>query len=634
MPSVAAVPQPLTFAGFSGASWSYAIRIWLAVVTALYVSFWLELDTPSSAAITVAILALPTRGLALDKAVFRLLATVLGVAASFVIVGMFTQSDVIMLWVFAAWIGLCVFVVGMLDGNRAYAASLGVTTVAIVAIEQTDTPQQVFDVGIARGSAIVVGILAITFINDFLGAPDHYPKVSARLRSLQDRVTEYGRSALRGQAMPAAAAAGLLREITALRPDVASLAAESSSGRARAASARSAMVELVVAFAAARALAGLSGPAPGPAGHVEPPVRPLWGDDPRPADDLIATARAWLASEFRQRMAELQDSLDRLQSGKFPEIPWQAPLYRSRRIALEEGLRAGLYFVLASTLLGMADWPSVTAALAFVALLIGLSATAPDQAAFTKLAVLIAPLACVMAGILQFVVLDGATGFPMLAIGLAPFIIVCALLMTLSNPLLSSVGRLNMVFILALVAPSNPQNYDPESFLVACLFVCLAASLLFALQLVVPPMSPKRKVRQLLAEARQDLGRPQSEWRGDLAREEAAFQAALRVGQIADLAAGDPAALDQAMASFDQAAALRRCSGELDMVENSALADAMGAARHALLRRDGGLLMNAALGLRAAAARNGLPVPPAGAAMVAAAMVLPTVPPSAMEQGT
>ncbi len=201
--SIASTLRPFTFAGFPGPSWAYAIRIWLAVILALYVSFWLELDAPSSAAITVAILALPTRGQGLNKAVFRLLATGLGVAASFVIVGVFAQSGVIMLWVFAAWIGLCVFVVGTLDGNRAYAASLGVTTVAIVAIEQIDAPQQVFDAGIARGSAIVIGVLAITFINDILGAPDHHPKVFAKLKSLQDRVMDSGWNALRGQAMPA-----------------------------------------------------------------------------------------------------------------------------------------------------------------------------------------------------------------------------------------------------------------------------------------------------------------------------------------------------------------------------------------------------------------------------------------------
>lgn len=629
MPGVAAITQQLTYVGFPGASWAYAIRIWLAVVLALYVSFWLQLDSPSSAAITVAILALPTRGQGLDKAAFRLMATAVGVAASFLIVGVFAQSGIIILWVFALWIGLCVFIVGLLDGNRAYAASLGVTTVAIVAIEQIDTPQQVFDAGIARGSAIIVGVLAITFINDVLGAPDHHPKVSAGLKSLRSRVLTYGRGAVRGQAMPAAAAAGLLRDIAALRADIAALTTESSSGGARAASARSAIVELVVTFSSLRALATLS--SADLAGGARPSLAMLSGGARKPDGDLLAMTRHWLMAGVERSAAAVRNDLVNLQLGLFPEHSRRTPLYRSRRIALEQGGRAAVYFVLAATLFGMTAWPSVSLIVAFVALLIGLGATAPDQGAFTKLAVLISPLACVLAGLLQFVVLDGATGFPMLAIGLAPFIIVCALLMTLTNPILASVGRLNMVFIIALVAPSNPQNYSPESFLVACLFVCVATLCLFALQMIVPPMSPQRQVGQLLTEAHEDLARSPSQWRYDLTTEESAFRCALRVGQIAGLAAGNPAALEEAMRNFDQATAIRRCRDELNLLVQPMFDGGAKRAREALERRDASLLVEAAFDLKTAAATAGSPPPAACAALVSAAVALSPEPSPAAE---
>jgi uncharacterized membrane protein YccC len=64
-------PRPFAFVGLPASSWAFAIRFWLAVILALYASFWLELETPSSAAITVAILALPTRGQVMEKAGFR-----------------------------------------------------------------------------------------------------------------------------------------------------------------------------------------------------------------------------------------------------------------------------------------------------------------------------------------------------------------------------------------------------------------------------------------------------------------------------------------------------------------------------------------------------------------------------------
>jgi len=55
-----AIDPPLRFAGVPAGSWAFGIRIWLAVVVALAASFWLELEVPSTAAVTVAILAEPT----------------------------------------------------------------------------------------------------------------------------------------------------------------------------------------------------------------------------------------------------------------------------------------------------------------------------------------------------------------------------------------------------------------------------------------------------------------------------------------------------------------------------------------------------------------------------------------------
>ena len=65
----ATITRPLSLAGVPAASWAFGIRIWVAVVVALAASFWLQLEAPASAAVTVAILAEPTRGRALEKAI-------------------------------------------------------------------------------------------------------------------------------------------------------------------------------------------------------------------------------------------------------------------------------------------------------------------------------------------------------------------------------------------------------------------------------------------------------------------------------------------------------------------------------------------------------------------------------------
>ena len=79
---VESVRRPATIAGFPLSAWAFALRIWAAMMVALYAAFWLQLESASSAAVTVGILALQTRGQAYQKAVYRILGTIIGVVAS------------------------------------------------------------------------------------------------------------------------------------------------------------------------------------------------------------------------------------------------------------------------------------------------------------------------------------------------------------------------------------------------------------------------------------------------------------------------------------------------------------------------------------------------------------------------
>ena len=277
----ATITRPLCLAGVPAKDWAFGIpRIWIAIVVALAASFWLELEVPSSAALTVVILALPTRGQALDKAVYRSIATLVGVTAALVIIGVFSQARDLLLAALAGWIGLCVYAAGLMDGTRAYAAVLSGYTVALVGIQQLDTPEHVFESGVARGAAIAIGIVAIAVVNDVFAAPDNHPQLVSRLAVLHGRVRDYAKAAFLNAPGDAAAAAGLLRDVAALHPDLTSLAGESSSGGVRVAAARSTAVALVAAVSA--------GPRP---------------ESPVPEADPAAASR-----EFARRDAQVRDS--------------------------------------------------------------------------------------------------------------------------------------------------------------------------------------------------------------------------------------------------------------------------------------------------------------------------------------
>ena len=613
--------NPLVFAGFPASSWAFAVRVWLATLLALYASFWLELEVPSSAAITVAILALPTRGQGMEKAGYRLFATVIGVAASIAIAGFLSQTDGLLLTAFGVWVGLCVYVAAMLDGNRAYAAALCCITVALIAIQQIDGPQLVFSTGLARGAALTVGILAVALVNDVLAAPDYHPVLLTRLEALHRQVIRYGEGVIRGEAASARMAAGLLRDIVALRPEIASLTTESSSGSARSASARSAMVDLVSKLFLARALAAVPIAASSP--------RPSGQDDD--SSGLMAVCRSRLQRKLAANETDIGNSLDALRQGTRPPHQWRAPLYRSRRIATESGIRAAINFTLIAIFFVMTGWPTTEVCLSLVAVIIGLGSTAPDPRMFTAIAVVATPTACLLAGILKYFVFNGVSEFPLLAIGLAPVVIGLALLIVHPNRMLSSLGRLTLVFTMAILAPSNPQSYDPQLFVIITLFSCLSSILTFAVQLLIPPLSNDRRLRLLLADVRHDLGARIPQQRQHLLPEEATFRDATRIEQILTASGVSPSndhVLDEMMHCFDQAAALRQCNVELDRLGAGPLADAAIAARTTLAQRDSNEMLSAARTLHEAASQHDVCADPACAALVLASVVVATAQPA------
>ena len=522
-------------------SWTFAIRVWLATILALFASFWLQLEAPFTAAVTVAILAEPTRGQALDKAASRLMGTVVGVAASIAITGIFSQARDLMLAASAVWLGLCVFAAKLLDGYRAYAAVLTGYTVANIAIQQIDHPQNVFDASVERGAAIAVGIISIAVVNVLTSAPDRHSRLAVQLAAIHRRIREYASAALRGETGDRATFLALVQDIVGLRPDVASVALESSSGSAGSAAARSAVVSLVAELQAARALS--AGPA-----------------------DVATEDSASKTWELLRRDDNVRQDLSALRSVRWPSRLQRAPLYRSYRIAADTAVRAALWFGLASVFFVWAGWSAASASLYLVAAVAALGVTTPNPRGYSTIALVGAPIAVVLACILEFIVLDGADAFPVLAIALAPFTISAALLVPSQNPVWSGLGRINLIAIPTILAPSNPQAYDPQAFLFTSLFIVAAAAVLLAAQMLIPPVSDEKQRTRLLTEAHDEL---RADNRTGETPEEATFRDASRIGQF--LSAGgahDSHGLTELLSCFDQSTTVRRFNAKPTQLVN------------------------------------------------------------------
>jgi hypothetical protein len=308
------------------------------------------------------------------------------------------------------------------------------------------------------------------------------------------------------------------------------------------------------------------------------------------APDLpLSAPAAWALKELLHRDDEVRDSLTALHSGTRPLREWRMPLYRSHRTAAAAGIRAVLCLALASTFFVLAGWPAADVSLGVVGVLIALGATTPNPQGFTVVALVGAPIVAVLAGTLEFLILDGATEFPLLALALGPFVIGTAVAMTSPHPVVSSLGRFNLIFILVVLSPSNPQTYDPNAFLFSVLFLFTGAAVLLAGQLVFPAATGESRQGWLLASARRELDHVLSRRDRRWAPEEAMFRDAVRIRQFASATSAGPRQRDtlgEILSYFDQAASIRLSHTRLAVLAGGVASDVVAAAGTALVARD------------------------------------------------
>jgi uncharacterized membrane protein YccC len=277
-----------------------------------------------------------------------------------------------------------------------------------------------------------------------------------------------------------------------------------------------------------------------------------------PLDALFARHAWGLLIENRRA----QDAIEDLQAGRHPPRRIHAPIYRSRAAAVRNGLRAFLVVLISAVLFSLGSWPFASQGVALVGVLIALSANAPSPRVFAASAVIAIPIAALLAGVTEFLILDGVDQFPLLAIGMAPSILAAALLFTIPNPRLAGIAFLVLVYFPVMLSPTNPQSYNPETWLFFSFMAITSVILLFVLLRTVLPTSDALRRRWYLTSARAEMRDLLAGEQSRRLDDEALFRDADRIGQ---LAAVPPAADDErrddlreALDIFGLAAAVRR----------------------------------------------------------------------------
>ncbi|MCG4261517.1 FUSC family protein [Acetobacter senegalensis] len=138
---------------------TFAVRSALAAGLSLLIALWMELDSPQWAPLTVWVVAQFSRGESLSKARWRIAGTVLGCVVAIALISAFPQASALFFCALALWIGCCCGLATFLESYRAYGLVLTGFTSAIVATGAIAQPDDVFNVAIARGTYIVLGVV-------------------------------------------------------------------------------------------------------------------------------------------------------------------------------------------------------------------------------------------------------------------------------------------------------------------------------------------------------------------------------------------------------------------------------------------------------------------------------------------
>jgi uncharacterized membrane protein YccC len=140
----------------------FSLNSFAAAMLALWIALSIGLERPFWAITTAYIVSQPLSGAAASKAVYRLMGTVLGGAATVAMVPPLVQSPPLLCLALSLWVGACLGV-SLLDRTpRSYAAMLAGYTAAIIGFGSVNAPEAVFQTAVARTEEIGLGVICAT----------------------------------------------------------------------------------------------------------------------------------------------------------------------------------------------------------------------------------------------------------------------------------------------------------------------------------------------------------------------------------------------------------------------------------------------------------------------------------------
>jgi uncharacterized membrane protein YccC len=142
----------------------FALRTFAAAMLALSIALWLDMPRPYWAMASVYITSNPLTGATWSKAVYRMLGTLVGTAATIALVPNLVNAPELLSLAIALWVGICLYF-SLIDGTpRAYVFMLSGYTVALLGFPIISAPELTFDIVSSRVQEIMLGIVCASVV--------------------------------------------------------------------------------------------------------------------------------------------------------------------------------------------------------------------------------------------------------------------------------------------------------------------------------------------------------------------------------------------------------------------------------------------------------------------------------------
>jgi uncharacterized membrane protein YccC len=484
----------------------FSAKTFAAALIALFISFWLALDEPYWAIMTVFIVAQPDSGLVLAKGFYRLLGTAVGLLVTTALVFGLAQYGELFIAALAAWIGLCSFAARGRRGFASYSFQLAGYTAAIVGIPAALNTDGAYTVIVARATKITLGIVCMGVTSHLIFPGELAPKLIALASRSFQSVDRFAELALDPASPPERfaaereALANAFGEVETMR---ASAFFESAEARRMDPPLRDAMHAAIDLCAIAEAVAAR----PSPDLEDSPnPVSSITNADRAPTETIFTLRHAAAAGALTRARDWLDEGVAALAKGQtlsksMPSTSlWSDPL-----TAVLTGIRAALAVTITAAFWFVTAWPSGPIAVIVAGVVCTLLAATPEPVKTTAAAAATIVVFAVPLFVTQLCLLPYASDFFSMAVLLAPYLLMCAFI--IAQPKIGPLGLLAAVYLAVSthIDNNNVATYDSTAFFNTSLAIVLGISAGVVMFAIFFPETPQWATRRFFRQVRVHL---------------------------------------------------------------------------------------------------------------------------------